>query len=193
MFEWLKRSKRDMSDCGGRSPVQHLERTGLLGPNLLATHVNYLGDGDAQLLARGKVSVVHCPRSHDYFGHEPFPRRTLAKAGVNICLGTDSLATVRQFPRRNVELNMFHEMRSFAASNPGVAPERIVRMATVNGAQALGLRGKIGELGKNAFADLIALPFTGRAKESHEGALQYTGAVTASLIDGTWAVSPKSN
>jgi cytosine/adenosine deaminase-related metal-dependent hydrolase len=192
MFEWLERSKRDMSDCGGISPVQHLARTGLLGPNLLATHVNYLADGDAQLLARGKVSVVHCPRSHDYFDHEPFPRRTLAKAGVNICLGTDSLATVRKFPRRNLELNMFHEMRSFAASNPGVSPERIVRMATINGAQALGLRGTVGELGKNAFADLIALPFTGRAGESYEAVLQHTGTVAASMVDGTWAVSPRT-
>jgi cytosine/adenosine deaminase-related metal-dependent hydrolase len=193
MFEWLRRSKRDMADCGGISPVQHLARAGLLGPNLLATHVNYLADGDAQLLARGKVSVVHCPRSHDYFRHDPFPHRALAKAGVNLCLGTDSLATVRKHPRRNVELNMFEEMRAFATHNSAVSPEHIVRMATLSGAHALGLGGKAGELANNAFADLIALPFAGRPSASYEAVLQHTGHVAASIIDGEWVVSPRLN
>lgn len=192
MFAWLQRSQRDMSDCGGVSPVQHLARTGLLGPHLLATHVNYLADGDAQLLGRKRVSVVHCPRSHDYFRHQPFPRRALAKAGVNICLGTDSLATVRKHPRANLELNMFHELRAFASCNSGVAAERIVGMATVNGAHALGLRGKVGELRKNAFADLIALPFAGRIRESYDAVLEHTGPVAASMIDGEWAMEPNS-
>ena len=192
MYEWLQRSQRDMSDCGGVSPVQHLAKTGLLGPNLLATHVNYLAPGDPQLLARHRVSVVHCPRSHDYFRHQPFPRRALAKAGVNICLGTDSLATVRKHPRAQLELNMFHELRSFAARNPGVAAERIVSMATVNGARALELRGKAGELGTNALADLIALPFSGRIRQSYDAVLQHTGPVSASMIDGEWVMEPNS-
>jgi cytosine/adenosine deaminase-related metal-dependent hydrolase len=193
MYDWLKRNERDMSDCRDVSPIQHLACHGLLGPNLLAVHVNYLAEGDAQLLARKRVSVVHCPRSHDYFGHTAFPRRTLAKAGVNLCLGTDSLATVRKPPRRNVELSMFDEMRLFAARNADVSPERIVRMATINGAQALGLRGKVGELVRNGFADLIALPFAGRTVECYEAVLQHTGNVAASIIDGEWVVSPQIN
>jgi cytosine/adenosine deaminase-related metal-dependent hydrolase len=192
MFDWLQRSQRDMSDCGGVSPVQHLERTGLLGRHLLATHVNYLADGDARLLGRKNVSVVHCPRSHDYFRHQAFPRRALAKAGVNVCLGTDSLATVRNHPRANLELNMFHELRSFAVRNSGVSAERIVGMATVNGALALGLCGKVGELRKTAFADLIALPFAGRIRESYDAVLQHPGPVAASMIDGAWAIAPES-
>lgn len=190
MYEWLKRSERDMSDCGGVSPVQHLARTGLLGKNLLATHANYLARGDALLLARHGVSVVHCPRSHDYFGHAPFPCRTLARAGVNLCLGTDSLATVRNFPPQDFELNLFHELRAFAKRHPGVSPETIVRMATINAAQALGLRGKVGELTQSAFADLIALPFNGRPSQSYSAVLQHTGDVSASLIDGQWAKIP---
>jgi len=77
MFEWLRRSGRDMSDCGLGSPVRHLERNGALNEHLLAAHVNYLGPGDAAILGRKRVSVVHCPRSHAYFGHDPFPRRKL--------------------------------------------------------------------------------------------------------------------
>ena len=67
MFDWLQRSRRDMSDCALGSPVEHLERCGLLSENLLAVHVNYLAPKDATLLSRRKVSVVHCPRSHRYF------------------------------------------------------------------------------------------------------------------------------
>ena len=190
MFDWLRRNQRDMADCGAVSPVQHLENAGLLGPNLLATHVNYLAEGDAQLLARKRVGVVHCPRSHAYFRHREFPRRALAKAGVNLCLGTDSLATVRKHPRSNLELNLFHELRAFAASNPGVPAERILGMATVNGACALGLRGKVGELTKGAFADLIALPFAGSARECYDAVLQHQRTVAASMIDGAWAIPP---
>jgi cytosine/adenosine deaminase-related metal-dependent hydrolase len=64
MYDWLRRSGRDMTDCGLGSPVEHLSRCGLLGENLLAVHANYLGPKDAALLGRRKVSVAHCPRSH---------------------------------------------------------------------------------------------------------------------------------
>src|SRR6185437_11598643 len=64
MFDWLLRNKRDMSDCGERSPLQQLNRLGVLSENCLAVHVNYLAEGDAKLLAATKTSVAHCPRSH---------------------------------------------------------------------------------------------------------------------------------
>jgi imidazolonepropionase-like amidohydrolase len=68
---------------------------------------------------------------------------------------------VRKKPRQEVILDMFAEMREFAAQNPAVSPAEILRLATVNGARALGLRGKVGELRSGACADLIALPFAG--------------------------------
>lgn len=67
MFDWLQRNERDMADCGRRSPVQHVAQAGLLGRNFLAVHVNCLARGDAAALARKQATVVHCPRSHDYF------------------------------------------------------------------------------------------------------------------------------
>ena len=94
MHDWLRRNDRDMADCGGVSPVQQLERTGLLCDRLLAIHANYLTNGDAARLGRSGASVVHCPRSHAFFGHRRFPLEELAMAGVNLCLGTDSLATL---------------------------------------------------------------------------------------------------
>ncbi len=80
MFDWLQRSGRDMSDCGQGSPVHHLERCGLLSNRLLAVHANYLGRSDAARLGQRGVHVVHCPRSHAYFGHHPFPLRQLGQS-----------------------------------------------------------------------------------------------------------------
>jgi cytosine/adenosine deaminase-related metal-dependent hydrolase len=190
MFDWLKRNGRDHSDCGLGSPVEHFARHKMLGENLLAVHVNYLARGDAKLLGQNRVHVVHCPRSHDYFRHAPFQRERLANAGVNLCLGTDSLATTRKIGRQKPELNMFDEMRQLAIADKSVSALEIIRMATVNGARALGLAGKIGELSKNAFADLIALPFAGKISDIHEAIIQHSGNASASMIGGRWAIPP---
>jgi len=191
MFTWLKHNQRDMRDCGGCSPVQHMARCNALGPHLLAIHVNYLAPGDAELLARSRASVVHCPRSHAYFRHAEFPRRALAKAGVNLCLGTDSLATIRKHPRRELELNLFLELRTFAVRHSGVHPRQVVQMATINGARALGRHRQIGELRRHAFADVIALPFAGKLAEAYAAVVNHPGDVSASMIAGQWAVAPK--
>jgi cytosine/adenosine deaminase-related metal-dependent hydrolase len=190
MYEWIRRNGREMSDCGLGSPVQHLERCGALGPNLLAIHANYLGPKDNALLAKRRVSVVHCPRSHLYFRHQQFPWSKLAKARVNVCLGTDSLASVVKTRRQTIELSMFEEMRAFAASHPAVSPRSILKMATQNSAQALGLESQVGELSANAFADIIALPFAGRISSVHEAVLNHKGDVSGSMIDGQWVIAP---
>jgi cytosine/adenosine deaminase-related metal-dependent hydrolase len=192
MFNWLRRNERDMSDCGLGSPVRHLARHRMLGEHLLAIHVNVLARGDAALLGRHGVHVVHCPRSHDYFRHPPFLRKRLANAGVNICLGTDSLATVRKIRKQNPELSMFDEMRELAASDPKLPPAEILRMATVNGARALGRAGQIGELSENALADLIAIPASTNTNDPCETVLAHAGTVSASMIDGDWVIPPQN-
>jgi cytosine/adenosine deaminase-related metal-dependent hydrolase len=190
MFDWLKRNERDMSDCGAGSPVQHLERLGCLGPHLLAIHLNYLAPGDAVLLARRGVHVVHCPRSHAYFRHEAFPHEELRREGVSLCIGTDSLATVLKRRKERVELNLFAEMQALAAEVPGLWPNTLLRRVTVNAAAALGLQGRAGELSPSAWADLIAIPFTGPARQVHEAVLHNSTPVTASMIGGRWALPP---
>jgi len=192
MHNWLKRNGRDNSDCGLGSPVAHLARNQLLGENLLAIHVNCLASGDATLLAKNKTHVVHCPRSHDYFKHPNFEREQLTAAGVNLCLGTDSLATTRKIGKQKPELDMFAEMRALADTDKTISPEVILHMATVNGARALGLRRKIGELSKGSFADLIAIPFTGKIPGIHDAVLEHSGNVVASMIEGRWAVPPQT-
>ncbi len=190
MHAWLRRNERDNSDCGLGSPVEHLARAGMLGENLLAIHVNHLARGDAKLLGENRVHVIHCPRSHTYFRHAAFPRKILAAAGVNICLGTDSLATVLKTGRQKPELDLFAEMSALAANDKTISPGKILRMATISGAKALGMAGRIGELSKNAFADVIAIPFTGKISEAAEAVVNYSGGVHASMIGGTWAIPP---
>lgn len=190
MHDWLKRNERDNSDCGRGSPVAHLARQKLLGENVIAVHANCLARGDAALLGKTKTHVVHCPRSHAYFQHPQFPYGRLSKSGINICLGTDSLATTRKAGRSNPELSLFAEMRSFARKEPNLAPAEVLRMVTINGAHALGLGGRLGELSGNSFADLIVVPFHGKTSDACEAVVSYTGNVSASMIDGRWVIPP---
>lgn len=190
MHDWLGRNERDNSDCGLGSPVAHLARQKLLGENVLAIHVNCLHRGDVALIAKSKTHVVHCPRSHDYFKHPKFEREMFARARVNLCLGTDSLATTRKIGKQIPELDMFAEMRALADKDKTISSEEILRMSTVNGARALGLAKKIGEISKNAFPDLITLPFGGKFSRAHEAVIAHTGNVNSSMIEGRWVIPP---
>ncbi|HYG22307.1 MAG TPA: amidohydrolase family protein [Verrucomicrobiae bacterium] len=191
MFDWLKRNERDMSDCGHGSPIRQLASLDALGPNLLAVHLNYIDAADPALLATHGAHVVHCPRSHFYFQHADFPIHDLQHAGVNVCLGTDSLATVYKRRHDSVELSMFDEMSCFAEKFSGVNPKDILRMATVNGARALQLQGQAGELIEGALADVIAIPYDGPIQQASEAAVNHRGGVMASMIEGQWAITPQ--
>ena len=192
MFDWLKK-QREMSDCGLGTPVAQVARCGLLGPNFLAIHANYLEPQDVAALAASQSSVVHCPGSHAYFCHQPFPYPELSAAGVNVCLGTDSLASVKTTAHAKPELNMFAEMRTFALANPEVAPSEVLRMATQAGARALGWQDRVGGLFANGLADMITIPFSGKKEEAAAAVVHHGGPVSASMIDGQWIFPPSSS
>lgn len=189
MYDWLAKNGREMNDCGFGSPVDHLHRAGLLDDNFLAVHVNCLATGDAELLGNNRVHVVHCPRSHDYFRHPSFQRKQLSDAGANICLGTDSLATVCKVGRENPSLDMFLEMQALSRKDKALSSREILEMATVNGAKALGLKGKIGELHANAFADLIAIPLRGKVADIYDAVVHHASTISAIMVDGKWAIA----
>jgi cytosine/adenosine deaminase-related metal-dependent hydrolase len=187
LHDWLSANGRDCTDCGRGSPVAHLARTSLLGPHVAAIHVNYLAEGDAALLGGSETRVVHCPRSHDYFGHDPFPHDTLVAAGVEVALGTDSLATVRTWRGGEPpELDLIAEMAAFRRGHPGVPPDAVLRMATAAGARALGLEGEVGVIAPGARADLLAVPAAGGATEWLEGFTTGAKRPGAVMVAGNW-------
>ena len=106
-----------------------------------------------------------------------FERARLAAAGVNLCLGTDSLATVRKAGRTKPELDLLAEMRALMDQDHTVAPAEALKLATVNGARALGLAGKAGELRPGAWADVIAIPLRGKSKNFCEVVLAHRQCV----------------
>ena len=190
LYNFLKEIGRDMSDCGVQTPVaRFLEILGRGGsPNrpraievnrpYLLVHLNELGESDFDLLGRAarKFSIVHCPRSHAYFGHSPFQFHKLRKAGLNICLGTDSLAS-------NDDLSLFAEMRAFQKEFPKIPPDEIFRMVTSNPALALGKPHVLGRIGKNCWADLIAVPITG-STSAFEEIVAFDRVVSWLMING---------
>jgi aminodeoxyfutalosine deaminase len=189
MHDWLKR-QRDMSDCGQGSPLRYLANAQLLGEDCLVVHANYAGTHDAHLLARKRVSVAHCPQSHAYFGHRPFRAQMMAAAGVNLCLGTDSLASTLVPRGTRPQLSLINEIRLFRSKHASFSPQSVFAMATINGAKALGLDSCLGRLLPGYWADLIAIGYDGPASSAVEAILHYEGRVSASMIDGRWIIAP---
>ncbi len=182
LFDFLAGLGRDMNDCGGTTPLRHLIERGGLRTDHLLVHLNELAAEDYPLLARWtggrQFSVVHCPKSHAFFGHSRFPYDELLGVNANICLGTDSLAS-------NDRLNLFEEMQRFAEQHPEVSPVEILEMVTQNPAKALGKKGALGVLREGALADFIAVPVGQVSREEvFDAVLHYRGAVPLVVVNG---------
>ncbi|HID49598.1 MAG TPA: TRZ/ATZ family hydrolase [Chromatiales bacterium] len=141
----------------GRRPLQRLAELGLLSPRLLAVHMTRLEAAEIDRVAQTGVHVVHCPESNLKLASGFCPVSRLQDAGVNVALGTDGAAS-------NNDLDLLGEMRTAALLAKGVAgdaralpAEQALRMATLNGARALGLEEETGSLEAGKSADLIAL------------------------------------
>lgn len=106
---------------------------------LVLVHCNYPQGPDLDHLARFKPSIVYCPRSHAYFGHEEYPLADLLKTGANLCLGTDSLAS-------NDSLSMLDELRAARAAHPALDAATLFKMATINGRKALDIAPDTADL-----------------------------------------------
>jgi cytosine/adenosine deaminase-related metal-dependent hydrolase len=136
----------------GSRPLDYLKVL-VKAPRTLVIHGNYLSDDEIAFLAehRDRMSVVYCPRTHAYFGHDPYPLEKMLDAGVRVVLGTDSRAS-------NPDLNLLNEMRFLAKQLPELQAERILEMATKAGADALGLGDETGSLSLGRLADMIVIP-----------------------------------
>ena len=188
LYEFLEAIGRSMNDCGNGTPLElFLDafsstslRTGSdrTVPPCLVAHLNELTESDFELLQKSerRFHLAHSPRSHAYFKHSRFPFEKLHALGFNICLGTDSLAS-------NESLSLFDEMRAFRRSEPGISPDKILEMVTVNPATALHQENVLGRIRRGFRADLTAVRCN-EGETPYEQILECDGSVDWRMVNG---------
>ena len=201
LHEFMREIAWDLSDCGNQTPLGRFletvrgsstakafearndKKANGDGQEWIVAHLNELEESDFDLLEEltTKFHVVHSPRSHNYFGHSPFPFKKLRVLGFNICLGTDSLAS-------NESLSLFAEMRTLQRNEPGISPDKILEMVTVNAAQALHQGNALGQIRAGFRPDLIAIPRSGDGN-IFEQIVAFDGPVDWMMVNGRRAAA----
>lgn len=135
----------------GRRPLALL-RVLADAPRALVVHGNYLAEDEIDFIAaRPQMSVVYCPRTHEFFGHVAHPWRQLLASGANIALGTDGRGS-------NPDLSLWNEIVFLRERFPDVAPSTLLELGTLRGARALGCEHDYGTITVGKRADLILVP-----------------------------------
>jgi 5-methylthioadenosine/S-adenosylhomocysteine deaminase len=141
----------------GQRPIQRLDHLALINPGFMAVHMTQLTDAEITLFAESGAHIVHCPESNLKLASGFCPLARCLAAGINVALGTDGAAS-------NNDLDMLGELRTAALlakavanDAAGVPAATALRMATLNGAKALGLDQETGSLEVGKAADLIAI------------------------------------
>jgi len=171
----------------GMRPIRRLAQLGLLSPRLLCVHATALDDEDITLLRESGAHVVHCPQSNLKLASGFCEVQRLLDAGVNVALGTDGAAS-------NNDLDMFSELGTAAmlakavAGNAAALPAHAaLRMATLSGAQAMGLDHKIGSLSAGKRADMIAVRLDAlNALPVYHPASQLTYSTHSEQVSHVW-------
>ncbi|MDB6144482.1 MAG: hydrolase, Atz/Trz family [Pseudomonas sp.] len=146
-------------------PLARLSRLGLLTPRFQAVHMTQINDDDLALLVESNASVIHCPESNLKLASGFCPVERLWQAGVNVAVGTDGAAS-------NNDLDLLGETRTAALLAKAVAgsataldAHRALRMATLNGARAMGIQAETGSLEIGKAADIVAFDLSGLAQQ----------------------------
>ena len=171
----------------GDTWVRLLDSIGMLTPALQAVHMTQLDDDEIERVARGGAHVVHCPSSNLKLASGVCRVADLKAAGVNVALGSDGAAS-------NNCLDLFSEMRTAAllwkwsAGDAGAASAAtMLRMATLDGARALGLGDEIGSLVPGKAADLIAVDLKRPAMQpAHDPQAQLVHSPAGSCVSHVW-------
>jgi 5-methylthioadenosine/S-adenosylhomocysteine deaminase len=141
----------------GTTPIQYVDSLGEFDVPCIVAHAVYATDEDIRIMAEKHVNVTICPKSNMKLGNGFAPVRKMLDAGINVCLGTDGCGS-------NNSLNMFSEMNAAGLVYKGANRQAqcidaadVLKMATVNGARAIGKEGKLGIIQEGAIADLILI------------------------------------
>lgn len=171
----------------GRRPLKRLEALGLVSPSLIAVHMTQLNEEEIQRVAENGAHVIHCPESNMKLASGFCPVQALLDAGVNVALGTDGAAS-------NNDLDMIGEMRSAALLAKNVAQDasalpafKALKMATLNGAIALGLADRIGSLETGKAADIIAVDLSAiKTQPVYDPVSQIVYSADSSQVSDVW-------
>lgn len=162
----------------GLTPVEYLDRLGVLSPRTLAVHCIHLDHQDlTRLQARG-VTVVTCPRSNQRLGVGKAPVAKLMASGIPVALGTDSLAS-------SPDLDLFTEIAHLRQDHPGLSPAAALRIATLNGARALGLAHDLGTI-EPGRRDLLAVVGLNDPGDDPLEAVTWSSETVAPLAQAAW-------
>jgi 5-methylthioadenosine/S-adenosylhomocysteine deaminase len=141
----------------GKRPVLHLHRLGLLNQSLIGVHAVHLDDEEIDLLARSKVGIVHCPESNMKLASGVARVAEMVRKGLLVGLGTDGCAS-------NNNLDLFKEMDTAAKLGKvttldpvNMGATTVLKMATIWGAEVLGLEKEIGTIEVGKKADVITI------------------------------------
>ncbi len=160
----------------GQSPIEWLDRHGVLGPQTLCIHAVQVNAADIARLALAGAAIAHCPRSNRAHRHGDAPLAALLAAGLRVAVGTDSVASVG-------DLDLLAEAR-LAGRLANLSAERALALVTLDAARALGLADEVGHLGRDCWGDACVVA-TGVTEDPAAAVLEAgCGAVIATYLAG---------
>jgi 5-methylthioadenosine/S-adenosylhomocysteine deaminase len=154
----MKKEWEDSEKANGMSPVQYLEKIGVLGPNVVAAHCIFVDEADRKLLAQRGVGCVHNPSSNMMIASGVSPVPEMRAAGVAVGLGTDGPAGSNNDLNLMEEIDLAAKLAKISKMDPlALNAKSVVEMATIDGARALHMEKEIGSLEAGKKADLILI------------------------------------
>jgi 5-methylthioadenosine/S-adenosylhomocysteine deaminase len=154
----MKKELDDSRAQNGTTPVQYLNKIGILGPDMVAAHCIFVDDTDRKLLAEKQVGCVHNPSSNMMLASGVSPVPELRGAGVAVGLGTDGPAGSNNDLDLMEEIDLAAKLQKITKMNPlALGAKAVVEMATIEGAKALHMEKEIGSLEAGKKADIIVI------------------------------------
>jgi 5-methylthioadenosine/S-adenosylhomocysteine deaminase len=154
----MKKELDDSRQQNGTTPVQYLEKIGVLGPDVVAAHCIFVDEADRKILADRKVGCVHNPSSNMMLASGVSPVPEMRVAGVAVGLGTDGPAGSNNDLDLMEEIDLAAKLAKITKMDPlALNAKAVVEMATIDGARALHMEKEIGSLERGKKADLILI------------------------------------
>ena len=154
----MKKEWDDSQKQHGMSPVQYLDKLGILGPDVVAAHCIFVDEADRKTLAEKRVGCVHNPASNMMIASGVAPVPEMLAAGVAVGLGTDGPAGSNNDLDLMEEIDLAAKLAKVTKNNPlTLNAKAVVEMATIEGARALHLENETGSLEPGKKADIIIL------------------------------------